>query len=184
MSEICGHSNLTRQRSLLGLDISSPFVFYMDKHLFTLVLLAASAQALATNLPPPSRTVYKCEVGGKVHYSDSPCVGAQKVDVTPTRGMNKSTGRELTGADVRREVFREQLSDAVRPITGMNAQQLDHAGRRMKLSSEAQVACRQLDQALPLAEQAERAAQGSSGLKAQQVELFKLRKRYRELGCE
>lgn len=119
-----------------------------------------------------------------MHYSDSPCVGAQKVDVTPTRGMSKSTGRELTGSDVRREVFREQLSDAVRPITGMNAQQLDQAGRRMKLSSEAQVACRQLDQALPLAEQAERAAQGSSALKAQQLELFKLRKRYRELGCE
>jgi len=98
--------------------------------------------------------------------------------------MSKSTGRELTGSDVRREVFREQLSDAVRPITGMNAQQLDQAGRRMKLSSEAQVACRQLDQALPLAEQAERAAQGSSALKAQQLELFKLRKRYRELGCE
>lgn len=129
--------------------------------------------------PPPSRTVYKCEVGGKVHYSDSPCVGAQKVDVTPTRGLNKSTGRELTGSDVRREVFREQLSDAVRPITGMNAQQLDQAGRRMKLSSEAQVACLQLDQALPLAEQA---AQGASALKAQQLELFKLRKRYRELG--
>jgi len=66
-------------------------------------------------------------------------VGAQKLDVTPTRGMNKSTGRELTGANVRREVFREQLSDAVRPITGMNAQQ---------------------------------------------VELFELRKRYRELGCD
>lgn len=156
----------------------------MVKKLLILALLTASAHALATNLPPPSRTVYKCEVGGKVHYSDSPCVGAQKVDVTPTRGMNKSTGRELTGADVRREVFREQLSDAVRPITGMNAQQLDQAGRRMKLSSEAQVACRQLDQALPLAEQAERAAQGSSALKAQQLELFKLRKRYRELGCD
>lgn len=90
-------------------------------------------------MPPPSHTVRKCEVGGKVHYSDSTCVGAQKVDVTPTRGMNQSTGRELTGWDVRREVFREQWSDAVRPITGMNAQQ---------------------------------------------VELFKLRKRYRELGCD
>jgi len=156
----------------------------MNKRFVIVAMLTASVPAIATNLPPPSRTVYKCEVDGKVHYSDSPCVGAQKVDVTPTRGMNKSTGRELTGSDVRREVFRDQLSDAVRPITGMNAQQLDQAGRRMKLSSEAQVACRQLDQALPLAEQAERAAQGSSALKAQQLELFKLRKRYRELGCD
>lgn len=90
----------------------------MCKRLVILAMLTASVPALATNLPPPSRTVYKCEVGGKVHYSDSPCVGAQKVDVTPTRGMNKSAGRQLTGSDVRREVFREQLSDAVRPITG------------------------------------------------------------------
>ena len=156
----------------------------MIKKLLPMALVTASAHALATNLPPPSRTVYKCEVGGKVHYSDSPCVGAQKVDVTPTRGMNKSTGRELTGADVRRELHHEQFSEAVRPLTGMNAQQVDQAGRRMKLSSEAQVACRQLDQALPLAEQAERAAQGSSALKEQQLELFKLRKRYRELGCD
>jgi len=89
-----------------------------------MALVTASAHAIATNLPPPSRTVYKCEVGGKVRYSDSPCVGAQKVDVTPTRGMNKSTGCELTGSDVRREVFREQLIGAVRPIAGMNAQQL------------------------------------------------------------
>ena len=156
----------------------------MVKKLLILALLTASAPAFATNLPPPSRTVYKCEVGGKVHYSDSPCVGAQKVDVTPTRGMNKSTGRELTGADVRRELHHEQFSEAVRPLTGMNAQQLDQVGRRMKLSSEAQVACRRLDHALPRAEQAERSAQGSSALRAQQLELFKLRKRYRELGCE
>lgn len=93
----------------------------MVKKLLILALFTASAPAFATKLPPPSRTVYKCEVGGKVHYSDMPCVGVQKVDVTPTRGMNKSTKRELTGSDVRREVFHEQLSDAVRPITGMNA---------------------------------------------------------------
>ena len=96
----------------------------------------------------------------------------------------KALAAYFISSDVRREVFREQLSDAVRPITGMNAQQLDQAGRRMKLSSEAQVACRRLDHALPRAEQAERAAQGASALKAQQLELFKLRKRYRELGCE
>ncbi|MEK8086891.1 hypothetical protein WNB94_10760 [Aquabacterium sp. A3] len=111
-----------------------------------------STHAIATSLPPPSRTVYKCEVGGKVHYADSPCVGAQKVDVTPTRGMN--------------------------------AQQLDQAGRRMKLSAEAQVACRRLDHALPRAERAEQAARGSSALQARQLELFKLRKRYRELRCD
>lgn len=107
----------------MAIDLSCSLLL-MHKNLFALVLLAASTHAIATNLPPPSRTVYKCEVGGKVHYSDSPCVGAQKVDVTHTREMNKCSRRELTGLDVRREVFREQLSDVVRPVTGMNAQSL------------------------------------------------------------
>lgn len=117
-------------------------------------------------------------------YSDSPCVGAKKVDVTPTRGLNKSTGRELVGADVNREVRREQLSNAVRPITGMNAQQFDQAGRRTRLTAEAQRRCRSLDEALPHAEQTERRAQGTSALAASQLELYALRKQYRDLGCD
>ena len=30
----------------------------------------------------------------------------------------------MTASDLRREAFREQLSDAAQPVTGMNAQQL------------------------------------------------------------
>ncbi len=58
-----------------------------------------------------------------------PGAGAQKVDVTPMRRMSMSTACERRGSDVRREAFREQLSVAVRRITGMNVQQLDQAGR-------------------------------------------------------
>lgn len=58
-----------------------------------------------------------------------PGAGAQKVDVTSMRRMSMFTACELTGSDARREAFREQLSLAVRPITGMNVQQLDQAGR-------------------------------------------------------
>lgn len=58
------------------------------------VAQAAQVAAQSTTLPAPSRTVYKCSVGGKVAYSDEPCVGAQRVNVEPTRGMNKSTGHE------------------------------------------------------------------------------------------
>ena len=142
------------------------------------------AQASAGGLPPPSRTVYRCDEGGKVHYSDSPCLGAKKIDVTPTRGLNASSGRELTGSDVQRERQREQISEAVRPITGMNSDQFAQSGRRSALSVEAQRECRKLDHDLPDAEQNEVAAQGTTQLKSAQLTLFQLRKRYRELGCE
>lgn len=149
-----------------------------------LALIVVTSQAVAGGLPSPTRTVYKCEDGKKIYYSDSPCVGATKVDVTPTRGLNKSTGKEAVGADVRREQTREQIAEAVRPLTGMSSQQFDRSGRRMKLSADAQQECRRLDRTLPLAEQAERAAQGSPALKSAQVRLFNLRKRFRDIRCE
>lgn len=150
----------------------------------TLGLIFVTCQALAGGLPPPSRTVYKCEDGKKVYYSDSPCLGATKVDVTPTRGLNKSTGRELVGTDVRREQTREQVADAIRPLTGMSAQQLDKFVRRMQLSGDAQRQCRELDHELPWAEQSERTATDPAQLKSTQIRLLNLRKQYRELRCE
>lgn len=156
----------------------------MRTPLLTLLLTSATVHAIAGGLPPPSRTVYKCEVGKKTYYSDSPCVGATKVDVTPTRGLNKSTGHELVGADVRHEQSREQLADAIRPLTGMNSEQLDQYGRRTHLSAQAQQECRKLDQALPVAEQSERSAQGSPNLQSAQLKLFSLRKQFHDLGCD
>ena len=43
-------------------------------------------------LPPTSRTVYKCQEGAKTVYSDEPCLGAQRINVEPTRGLDKSSG--------------------------------------------------------------------------------------------
>ena len=149
-----------------------------------LLLAFVTSLSIAQSLPPPSRTVFKCEDGKKTYYSDSPCLGAKKLDVTPTRGMNKSTGRELIGSDVEREQRREQIAEGIKPLTGMNAQQMDQFGRRMQLSSEAQQACRRLDQALPVAEQSERAAQGTSELPAAQLRLLRLRQQFRDLRCQ
>ena len=63
----------------------------------------------AQRLSPPSRTVFKCEVDGKVTYSDEACLGAKCLDVEPTRGLNKSSGQERVGADVRKERRNEQI---------------------------------------------------------------------------
>jgi hypothetical protein len=65
---------------------------------------ASSAAAQASGgLRQPSRTAYKCESAGKVTYSDEPCAGASVVDCRADQGLNKSSGRERTGADVARE---------------------------------------------------------------------------------
>ncbi len=143
---------------------------------------AIPALTLAQTLPPPSRTVFKCDVAGKVVYSDSPCLGATKIDVEPTRGANQTTGKELTGADVRRERQREGLAEAVRPITGMDAQQFNVAANRTKLTSEAQGKCRKLDTQIPAAEADATKAIGLENPDAQ-VRLLKLRQQFRDLRC-
>jgi hypothetical protein len=133
-------------------------------------------------LPPVSRTVFKCQVAGKSVYSDSPCLGAKQIEVEPTRGLNQSSGRFQTGADVAREHNRETFAEAVRPLTGMDAKQLAVLGRRNKLSPEAQRECPRLDADLWAAQQVEKKA-ASSDLKDVQLKLFQLRRRFQELGC-
>lgn len=144
------------------------------------VLLAGAAYA--QNLPQTSRTVYKCVVNGKVSYSDEPCVGAERIVVEPTRGMNKSTGRELSGKDVQREHQTELIADAVKPITGMNRQQYETARRRVYLPPEAKAECNRLDLQLPRMESTEQASTGERKAIVQSS-LMALRKRQRDLGC-
>lgn len=145
-------------------------------------LILITIHANAQSLPPPAKTVFKCEEGGKIVYSDSPCLGARKIDVEPTRGVSKLSGKERIGSAVQNERLQEQIAEAVRPITGMNPKQLDTFGRRQKLSSAAQRECLRLDEQVMTAERDERIATGPV-LADIQARLFGLRKRFRELGC-
>ena len=138
--------------------------------------------SLAQSLPPQSRTVFKCTVNKKVVYTDEPCVGAEKVNVEPTRGMNKSSGRELTGTDVARERRNEQFAEAVKPITGMSSKQFETAKLRTKLSPEAKSECANLDRGIEGLESQDRQAEGENKANIQRS-LFASRKRYRELRC-
>lgn len=138
--------------------------------------------AYAQKLPQASRTVYKCAVNGKITYSDEPCDGAERIVVEPTRGMNKSTGRELSGRDIQRERQTELIADAVKPITGMNPQQYETARRRVHLSPEAKVECNRLDLQLPRLESRGKTSTGE-GKALVQSSLLALRKRQRVLGC-
>lgn len=148
--------------------------------LTTLILVTIHANA--QSLPPPAKTVFRCEEGGKIVYSDAPCLGATKINVEPTRGVSKLSGKERIGSAVQNERLQEQLAEAVRPLTGMNPKQLDTFGRRQKLSSAAQRECLRLDEQVMATERDERIATGPTQADIQ-ARLFGLRKRFRELGC-
>lgn len=136
----------------------------------------------AQSLPPPARTVFRCEEGGRVVYSDVPCMGARKIEVEPTRGVSRLSGQERIGQDVRNEHMREAFAEALKPVTGMNPRQLETFGRRLKLTPEDQRECQYLDRWMPPLELEEQRASGQARLDVQ-TRLFALRKRFRELGC-
>lgn len=156
--------------SLLSLAAASVFL--------GLTAVPVSAQAL----PPTSRTVFKCQVAGQPVYSDAPCPGAQRLELEPTRGLNKTSGRELIGQDVQREHHREIFAEAVRPLTGMDATQLDALSRRQKLTHSAQQTCYQLDRQIPATEKEEKLAPPPN-LGEVQTRLLRLRQDYRKLRC-
>lgn len=154
----------------------------MLRTLVVLTLFATQASVLAQKLPTPSRTVYRCEVGGKTVYSDAPCEGAKRVDVEPTRGLNKSSGTERVGADVRTERSNEQMAEALRPGFGESAAERALRHKRAKLSPAQARRCHELDGQIAQAEQQERSVTGSD-LKNIQLQLFKLRQAFHSGGC-
>jgi hypothetical protein len=155
----------------------------MKKSLISIGMLVLMINVVnAQSLPAPTRNVYKCEVGGKITYSDDPCEGAKRLQVEPSRGLNKSTGRELLGKDVAEERRREQLAEAVKPLTGMTVEQFGAETRRTNLSSAAKRECALLDRDLPALERRESLATGESKDEVQR-KLFDMRKRFRELRC-
>jgi hypothetical protein len=141
-----------------------------------------STPSFAQKLPQPSREVFKCSENGRVVYSDTPCLGASKVNVEPTRGLDSMSGAKKTGADVRRERTNENTAEALRPIFNETAQQRATRHHRFKLSASAKQQCAQLDARIPALERAERGAKGSE-LAALQETLLGERQEYRSLGC-
>jgi hypothetical protein len=141
------------------------------------VLLLASSSGFAQSLPKPSRTIYKCEVNGKVTYSDEPCLGAKRIDAEPPRGLDSYSGQRRIGEDVRREIWRENLVKGSQPITGMNVQQFDAVVRRQGLDANTQRECRGLEHDILQLEQAD-----GQDL-ALQRDLLARRKRFKDLRC-
>lgn len=134
-------------------------------------------------LPAPSRTIYKCEANGKIAYTDQPCLGAQRLDVVPTRGVNKLSGQIRTGADVAREQRQEILARAIKPISGMNEQQFSTEVRRHQLDASAQRECRVLEADILENEALERRGVARESMASLQHDTLALRQRYGKLRC-
>ncbi len=147
------------------------------------LLCASVVQAQnSTTLPPTGRIVFKCVVGKKAVYSDDPCPGAQRIDIEPTRGFSRSTGRESVGADVARENHRDQMAEIWKPVTGLTPRQLAVHQRRYPLTLQDRLECDSLDAGIAQLENKERAAplEDQPAVKQQ---LYLLRKRDRALRC-
>ena len=142
-----------------------------------------SAVSLAqSQLPSPSRTIYKCNMKGTVSYSDEPCVGAKRLDATLTRGVDHLSGKIRVGKDVAAEIHTEQFADALRPLHGMSTSQFATMARRNNLEPAAQRECRALEPAILGLEKAEKSSDAAL-IKRVQQDLFILRKRYKSLAC-
>jgi hypothetical protein len=152
-------------------------------HTALLGLILPCAVVLAqSQLPAPSRAIYKCTVVGKVSYSDEPCAGAQRLDATPSSGVTHLSGASRTGKDVANEIHREQFAAALRPLSGMNASEFATAVRRQNMTAPVQRECGQLEAAILGLERSESRADAAT-LKPIQQDLFTLRKRYKTLAC-
>ena len=150
--------------------------------LAALFLLCVPAVAWAQSLPPTASNVYKCVSQGRTVYSDAPCLGAARVDVTPTRGVNKTTGRLRVGKDVRDELRSEALARALQPLTSQDAVQWKKTNRRAGLAVADRTRCEALDRRIAAAEAAEAKA-SARRLPAAQRKLLALRTTFFDLRC-
>jgi hypothetical protein len=144
----------------------------------------ACAAVCALAAPDASaQRVYKCTSGRTVLYTHEPCVDAQVVDVTPTQGMDKSSGVSRKGADVQRIEHRAILANALQPLTGMDERQFARLSDRQRLDPAARQACDRLDTRLPRQE-AEASQPGTEAERqARATQLFDSRQQYRRLRC-
>lgn len=151
--------------------------------LFVLALPLILGAVQAQTLHAPSNTVFRCEDKGKVHYSDAPCLGAKRVEVEPTRGLDRMTGATRRSSQRNAELRSEAIREALRPLTGsLTAAQWERRKKRSQLPAEAQIECSALDRDLVKLETREAKARPDQ-LTAVQRRLHETRLRFRKLRC-
>lgn len=146
------------------------------------ILMAISCSSFAAM--DKSKTIYKCMQGKKVVYTDEPCIGGTEPEIVPTQGLDKDSGRSSKGKDVqaleRREIWHENF---MKPLTGMTREDYKILSERTRLPPRDKEECYQLDSKLIANKQAEKNAIGKSELENAQLELYRTRKRFKDLKC-
>lgn len=169
-------------RTMATLHPSRSHILFHTTPLACGLFWLGAALAQQAPFPPPGRTIFKCVQAGKTSYSDTPCLGAQALDIVVPRGLNKLSGTQRTGADVSQEIQHENFANAIRPLTGMTPAELKQATHRQPLSAAMKAQCLQLDAIIPQLELRERQAR-QAALSDAQRELFEARKQFQAIGC-
>ena len=112
----------------------------------------------------------------------TPCPNAKEIDVTPTKGAETYAGANLKSPAAMREKSRDQLVEAVRPLTGLDQKGFDVFERRRRLTATAQQDCKVLDRDLPKLELTQRETKGKEGDAAAEA-VYQARLRFKNLGC-
>lgn len=128
--------------------------------------------------------VYRCEVDGKVTFTDDPCLGGARVEVVPTQGLDSLSGKSMKGADVRRNERNRAVDQALRPLTGKAHEEMEVMRRRStnRLTPEERLKCQLMDGRIANLEAQERNTQGEERTRAQ-AQLLEQRKSHRQLNC-
>lgn len=92
------------------------------------------------------------------------------------------TGQSRKGKDVQTVEMNTALDTAVRPVTGRTHEEMDVVRRRIKLNSQEQAECTNLDGKLPGLKADATGSSGNSKARAD-VELYNARKRFFDLKC-
>lgn len=129
-----------------------------------------------------AQQVYRCEVNGKVSYSNEPCQGAKVVNTTPAQSSDRTSGQQRKDMDALKAELERNNATKTRALTAKAPEDPEVARRRENLTPLAKHSCSLLDQSLP--QLRENAAHGTPENKEKaDIQLYKARKAFQDLRC-
>lgn len=142
------------------------------------------AALLAVACTSASAQVYRCDQNGKTVYTDAPCLGAKKIDATPSQGFDTYSGKSRKGKEVMTDERRRATTEAMRPLHGMSYENMkpryERSAKHLTPAEHAQ--CELLDSTMAGLEEREKTATGDA-LRSVQTRLLRQRQQYRNLKC-
>ena len=140
--------------------------------------LSALLCVVAASPAGAQTTVYKCESGGTVTYSEKACSG-RIVNTNDAPVPGKPNPNEV---DVRRTEENQARAQAMQPSPGESAEQFETRRRRARLMPEDRDECARLDMRMPVEEASMNNPDPEAVANAKEA-LGKSRKRFGELRC-